>query len=676
MKHTAFALAALLLASCTSAAERAETVWTPDLGNGQFKNPIFWGDWPDSEVIRVGDTFYFISTSMHYVPGCPIAKSKDLVNWEMAGYALPRYDEDKRFDMKGGTLYLNGSWASTLRHHNGKFYAGFCTQPAGGGTGHFSMCVADDVKGPWKRTIFPEYLYDPGLFFDDDGKAYVAHGQGDIYITPLADDALSVAGKGVKVIERGAIEGSHLYKIHGKYYLFCPSAGAGEQVCFRSDHIYGPYEKKTVMHDTRKTQYGVHQGGLVQLKNGDWWCLIMEDRGPIGRTTRLEPVTWVDGWPMIGRKTEKGEWIGVDTCKKPDVGATFPIVNPATSDEFDGKELGLQWQWNHNPDDAHWSLTERPGYMRLTAGGALDPKAGGGKTLFYARNTLTQRVQGPACEGTTELDVSGLKDGCVAGLGIFQSPYAFVGVKQEEGKRSIVMENNGKTVATVADFSGKTVWLKAKARERGFKATFEYSLDGKTWTPIGDTLGMGLGLDWTANRFALFNYATSDAGVGGTADFNWFRFAGIQPPEASAQSAYGPSYAADVALYGDPATLREWVSMPYGGGTKDKPLDVWWAVDFFSKPVTVSGVKIIGDPRDIIPLQKNLQIQARQDGVWKTVGELKDATAKDVTITFSAPVTTDALRVFVPAADLPTDGMVRICKFLLVLPDGTVKEIE
>jgi len=383
------------------------------------------------------------------------------------------------------------------------------------------MCVADDVKGPWKRTIFPERLYDPGLFFDDDGKAYVAHGQGTIYITPLADDALSVAGKPVKVIEKEPVEGSHMYKINGKYYIFSPAAGIGSQMCFRSDHIYGPYEKKIVMHDTRNTPYGVHQGGLVKLKNGDWWCLIMDDRGPIGRTMRLEPVTWVDGWPMIGIKNNKGEWVGVDTYKKPDVGGTYPIIAPSTADEFNSPTLGLQWQWNHNPDNQKWSLTERKGYLRLTAGSA--------KNLAKARNTLTQRVQGPYSDGAVEMNVSGMKNGDVAGFGVFQFPYAFVAIQQNGTERKIVMMNNDTTITSLK-FTGNKVYFRAHITQVGFIASFAYSTDGKNYRPIGNKLKMGLGLDWTANRFALFNYNTSGQDAGGYADFNWFHFTGTGRP--------------------------------------------------------------------------------------------------------------------------------------------------
>ena len=171
-------LSALLIAASLALAPslHAQQVWTADNGDGTFTNPLLWGDWPDPDVIRVDDTYYMVSTSMHYVPGVPVLSSRDLVHWKPESYAVARYDEDPRYDMQGGTLYLNGAWASSIRHHNGKFYVAFCT-PYGWGTkdGHFSICEADSPKGPWKRTIFPEYLYDPGLFIDDDGRGYVVH---------------------------------------------------------------------------------------------------------------------------------------------------------------------------------------------------------------------------------------------------------------------------------------------------------------------------------------------------------------------------------------------------------------------------------------------------------------------------------------------------------------------
>lgn len=500
-------------------------VWTPDNGNGTFTNPILWGDWPDPDVIRVGDTFYFVSTSMHYVPGCPVLISKDLVNWKMAGYAVERYDEDPRYDMKGGNLYLNGSWAATIRHHNGKFYIGFCT-PYGWGRekGNFSICIADHVEGPWERVIFPEYLYDPGLLFDDDGKVYVVHGQGTLYVTELNPDVRSVKGEKVKIWDQRfknshefgggfGMEGAHAYKINGKYYITCPAGGTeGWQICLRSDHIYGPYEHKLIMNDNSSyPPNGLHQGGMVELKNGDWWFIIMQDRGAIGRVPCLVPVEWIDGWPMLGKNGKD-----VITYRKPDVGKNFPVQVPATTDEFNTQKLGLQWQWNHNPDPEKWSLKARKGYMRLKASYAED--------LKKARNTLTQRVQGPSSEGTVELEVTGLKNGNVAGFGIFEFPYAYVAVRQSGDKKQIVMCNDGKIVEQIDDFQGNRIWIRARATDKDFQARFYYSLDNRDFTPIGDVLSMGLGLPWTANRFALFHFTTEKDGEDGYADFNWFRF--------------------------------------------------------------------------------------------------------------------------------------------------------
>ena len=500
-------------------------VWVPDNGNGTFTNPILWGDWPDPDVIRVGNRFYMVSTSMHYVPGCPILTSRDLVNWQMAGYAVERYDEDPRYDMKGGNLYLNGAWAATIRHHNGKFYVGFCT-PYGWGRekGNFSVCIAEDIKGPWERVIFPEYLYDPGLLFDDDGKVYVVHGQGTLYVTELNPDVRSVKGERVKIWDQRfknpyelgggfGMEGAHAYKIQGKYYITCPAGGTeGWQICLRSDHIYGPYEHKLIMYDDSSyPPNGLHQGGMVQLENGDWWFIIMQDRGAIGRVPCLVPVEWVEGWPMLGRNGKDAI-----TYRKPDVEKSFPVQAPATTDEFNSLKLGLQWQWNHNPDPEKWSLRERKGYMRLKALYAGD--------LKNARNTLTQRVQGPSSEGTVELEVAGLKNGNVAGFGIFQFPYAYVAVRQIDGKKQIVMCNNDDVIEQIDNFKGERLWIRARVTDKDFQARFYYSLDGKEFTPIGNVLAMGLGLPWTANRFALFNFSMEQDGEDGYADFNWFRF--------------------------------------------------------------------------------------------------------------------------------------------------------
>lgn len=492
--------------------------WTPDNGNGTFKNPLLWGDWADPDVIRVGDEFYFVSTSMHFVPGCPVLKSKDLVNWEMAGYAVDKYEEDLRYSLQGGSMYSSGSWAATIRHHNGLFYVGFCTPSRNGTKGSYSMCVAKDIKGPWIRTVFPEFLYDPGLFFDDNGKVYVAHGQQKLFITELNADALSVKTSQKEIYDNRDypyLEGSHMYKVNGKYYILATTGGTnGRQICLRSDRVYGPYESKVVIRDDATFPGSfLHQGGMLQIKDGSWWFIIMQDRWPIGRVPHLEPVTWVDGWPMLGVDGK-----GVAVHAKPNTGKTYPVKVPETSDEFNAKTLGLQWQWNHNPDDKKWSLKERKGYMRLRASLASD--------ITSARNTLTQRVQGPASEAIVELDVSALKEGNIAGFGIFQAPHAYIAVRKDGNEKTLLMVNNNKVVDSINNFIPNKIWIKANATYKDFIASFAYSLDGEKFMPFGNKLVMGIGYRWTANRFALFNFSTRKEGVAGYADFNWFGFKG------------------------------------------------------------------------------------------------------------------------------------------------------
>ena len=277
-------LITLLFTCCGLHSAIAQQAWSPDNGDGTFTNPILWGDWPDPDVIRVNHRFYMVSTSMHYVPGCPILTSTDLVNWQMAGYAVDATTKTHVTTCRVASSISGGSWAASIRHHSGKFYVAFCT-PNGWGIekGHFSVCEADRPSGPWKRTIFPEYLYDPGLFFDDDGRVYVVHGQHTLYITELTSDIHATKGKAVKIWDKGfkdshtlgrgfGMEGSHMYKINGYYYITCPAGGTqGWQVCLRSRNIYGPYEHRVMVEDdTSYPGNGLHQGGMVQLKNADF----------------------------------------------------------------------------------------------------------------------------------------------------------------------------------------------------------------------------------------------------------------------------------------------------------------------------------------------------------------------------------------------------------------------
>lgn len=517
-----------------------------DNGDGTYTNPILFADYPDSEVIRVGDDFYYQSSSFHLVPGNPVMRSRDLVNWEPAGFSIPDYKilEDPRYDLDGEheNAYGAGSWAPSLRYHDGMFYS-VCyvwdNRPENktGVDGVFLVSRAESVAGPWKMNAIRAKMYDPGLFFDDDGRVYVFHGQNELKVTELDADLTKVVTP-EKTIIRGTIcEGTHAYKIDGKYYLFNP--GGGKQHCFRSDSVYGPYEHKVVC-DSQLTYEGsgLHQGGLVQLKNGDWWAIIFQDHGKLGRIPFLLPVEWKDGWPEVKP---------VLTYKKPAVDLESPITklwreavgNPDQqwrSDSFSTDKLGRQWQWNHHPAADGWSLTERPGWLRLKPVRTSD-------AIRETQNVLVQQIFGPGDSAQVTLDYSGLKDGDVAGLGLFSQHCTFVAAVRENGRtrlavmrqmfkdgkytteelQSVDLEDLGPDNETNTTKKGQVV-IRADIPFLQYAVEYSYSIDeGRSFRDLGDSLGMPCEFfsDWLAIRYCLFCYSRKESG--GHADFDEFK---------------------------------------------------------------------------------------------------------------------------------------------------------
>jgi len=484
-----------------------------DNGDGTYTNPVINADFPDPDVTLVGDTYYMVTTTMFVFPGVTVLKSHDLVNWEYCSNAVPRFDFHRNYSLEGGHRYSHGQWATSIKYHNGRFYLLFITLDEGG-----FLCTAEKAEGPWEIRKLPKGFYDPGLFFDDDGKIYVTHGYSKISITEV-DNNLAPLGKDSLVFTgdiRKGLEGMHVYKISGFYYLYGTYGGLdGIQVALRSKNIYGPYEQKVVISDSSKNiNFGVHQGALLKTQAGEWWTILFSDRGPFGRFPSLQPVTWVDGWPMVGVEGK-----GVITFKKPNVGKTYPATTLPTSDEFSNTNLGMQWGWNHNPDTTKWSLTKKPGYLRLQTGKPVSH-------FREARNTLTQRIftyyaDAIPTVGVTQIEVGNMQDGDIAGLALFQDPYAYIGIKQIQGARYIVMVNNGMEIAS-APLRSNTVYLQASARYDTGKATFSYSTDNKKFTVLGNELDMKFNLSvFTGNKFCLFNYATK--APGGYVDFDWFR---------------------------------------------------------------------------------------------------------------------------------------------------------
>ena len=487
------------------------------------QNPIIYADVPDMSMIRVGDTYYMSSTTMHMSPGLPIMRSKDLSNWKLVSYAYDILDDVDELNLVNGkSAYGRGSWASCLRYHNDTYYVSTFS----GTTGTTYIYSTKDIeKGPWKVRKFKPSHHDHTIFFDDDGKIYMIWGVGKLRMVELKEDLSGVREGTERILIENAsapagdnimlqAEGSQLFKVKGKYYLFniaWPRGGMRTVIVHRADKITGPYEGRLALQDR-----GIAQGGLIDTPEGDWYAYLFRDYGSVGRIPYLAPVKWEDGWPVIGKGGEVP-----DTLKLPENKGLIPGV--VASDEFLRKrgepDLPLVWQWNHNPDNEHWSVTKRKGYLRITTG-RID-------TSFYmARNTLTQRTVGPECMGSTLLDISNMKDGDFTGLALLQRMYGQVGVKMEDGKKFIVMINAGSGTAVEEErvsLKESFIYLKVTCDFTDLRdeANFFYSLDGICWTKIGNVLKMQYTLPhFMGYRFALFNYATKNDG--GHVDFDFF----------------------------------------------------------------------------------------------------------------------------------------------------------
>lgn len=504
-----------------------QSLWILMIAQGSgARNPLIFADVPDIAMIRVGNTYYMSSTTMHMSPGLPIMKSNDLVNWQLVSYAYDTLVSNDEMNLENGkSSYGRGSWASSIRHYNGTFYVS--TFAATSGKTHI-YTTKNIEKGPWKEIAFRPSLHDHSLFFDDDGKVYMLYGNKKLTLVELNKDLSGIRSGGVNqvVIENASQpsesvgssslgEGSQLFKVNGKYYLFnitWPRGGMRTVIIHRADKLTGPWEGRVALQDL-----GVAQGGLIDTPEGEWYAYLFRDYGAVGRIPYLVPVEWEDGWPVLGEGGKVPEMLPLPA-------STGPIPGIVASDEFTRKRveaaLPLVWQWNHDPDNKLWSVTKRKGFLRLTTG-RIDT------SFLLARNTLTQRTIGPVCSGSTRLDVSGMKEGDFAGLSLLQKNYGLIGVRIEGGRKKIIMVNatGGNPVeAQTIPLDQNTVYFRAECdfTDKKDVAFFFYSLDGKTWLPLGTPLKMAYTLPhFMGYRFGLFNYATKT--TGGSADFDYFR---------------------------------------------------------------------------------------------------------------------------------------------------------
>jgi xylan 1,4-beta-xylosidase len=517
----------------------APHTWTSDNGNGTFSNPLFYDEFSDPDLIRVGADYYLTGTTMHTMPGLPILHSKDLVNWMHLGYAFDRLDLGPGFRLEQGQeIYGQGIWAPSFRYHNGTFYIFSNINQH-----NTQLFRATSAAGPWERTALKRSFHDLSVLFDEDGKVYVIWGYQGINFAQLNDQLTDIVPGTERTIippEAGMGEGVHFYKIAGRYYIFSAwFAGRMRMPCARADTPAGPYEVNLeisadedfgIGEGARLKQPGppfdivppdparlgrmsLHQGGVVDTLSGEWWGFSMMDYNSVGRLTCLSPITWQDGWPYFGLpgnlKRTPRIWA------KPNTGHRGPPSAPyERSDDFSSSTLKPLWQWNHLPDDTKWSLTERPGFLRLYALPAAD--------LWWARNTLTQRSIGPESCPTVELDASGMRAGDVAGLALLNLPYAWIGVRRQASGLALEQFDQATGITAGAPLSGPQVWLRAQCDFLTEQATFSYSTDGATFQPLGATFAMIFQLKtFQGVRYALFHYNSGGA-PGGFADFAQF----------------------------------------------------------------------------------------------------------------------------------------------------------
>ena len=509
--------------------------WTADNGNGTYSNPLFYEEFEDPDIIRVGEDYYLAGTTMHMNPAVQIMHSKDLVNWELVGYCMDRLDLGPAFRLEGGNVYGRGIWAPCIRYHQGMFYVFSNVNGAG-----LQVFRSKSINGPWEHNQLPG-RHDLSVLFDDDCKIYVISGGSSPYPIEEFTPDLKAFVPGARHQLAGRMgEGHHLYKINGKYVdVSAIPGGTVDQMVAIADSIDGPWKIERMVQGeslgvttlaplrAQPDDRGLtlHQGGIVDTPSGEWWGVIMSDHGSAGRMVSLVPITWDNGFPLIGLPGNLRK--APNTWVKPNTGYTQdPKPAFVYDDNFDGPKLNPHWQWNHVPDDSKWSLSEKSGMLRLHSLPASN--------LFSARNSLCQRPPGPESIMPVELATAGLVAGDTAGLALLSSPYAWIGVvKTAEGTTLQMLDTTdsrgGRRGAPPAPANPPTLgpanppshlWLRVACNFDTDEAIFSWSGDGRQFTPLGKPFTMTFQLrTFQGVRPSLFNFNASGQ-PGGYADFD------------------------------------------------------------------------------------------------------------------------------------------------------------
>ncbi len=503
-------------------------------------NPVLKADFPDPDVIRVDDTYYMVSTTMHFMPGAVLLRSFDLASWEIIGHVYEALADTPARRLEGdATIYGQGMWAPSLRHHRGTFYVCFSAND----TGRSYLFSSSRITGPWRKRVLRGFYYDCSLLFDEDNRAYIVSGNRDIYITEL-DDELSGPKKGglqrqIVADSRSIMlgyEGSHIYRIKDRYYLFLihwPRGKRRREACFAADSLRGEFRGGDILDDDLGFfNQGVAQGGIVDTPDGDWFAVLFQDRGAAGRMPVLVPLRWENGFPVLGRGGRAPERVATRSTRPGHRYAPYYASDdfryaPGRTGAFD---LNPVWEWNHAPDPALWSIDPARGVLRITSG-KLSPNP------TRCRNMLTQRTVFPYCRASVEVDCSMLRDGDYAGLCALQGRYGMIAVTRDRRGYWLVMKGRpgrpdramGKTCdrrpgveyARVR-LAGPHAVVRVVIRYRDMKDTAEFfHQTAAGWKKIGITHRLYFGLDhFTGCRFGLFLYATRL--TGGSAEFSRF----------------------------------------------------------------------------------------------------------------------------------------------------------
>ena len=550
MKKFTFLFACVVAVFCTSQAQSVSKVWVSDLGNGNYKNPVLYADYSDPDVCRVGNDYYMVASSFANTPALPILHSNDMVNWTIIGYAAQQMLPEDRFNtMQHG----NGVWAPSIRYHNNEFYIYFGDPDAG-----LYMTKASDPKGNWSPLVMVKEgkgLIDCCPLWDEDGKAYMVHGYAGsragmksvLGVFELSTDGTKAIGADRLVFDGHPVntttEGSKFYKRNGYYYIFCPAGGVkpGWQLVLRSKNVYGPYEEKRVLAQGKSDINGPHQGAWVDTPDGKQdWFFHFQDLYAYGRAVHLQPMKWINDWPVIGEDKD-GDGCGTpySTYKKPDVGKTYPIATPAESDEFNANTLGLQWQWQANNNPLWYFPAGDKGYLRLFAWNEV----GAAKNLWDAPNLLMQKFPAPNFKFTTKLTFNPFKKGERAGLVVFGQDYGTITIESTD--KGLVLNQSScknapdgtpETINATEAISKNTVYFRVEVKQSKAlnkeniqqpkaSCTFSYSLDGEKFVSFGNLFTAWEG-KWIGAKVGIFCQRPQPLNDSGYADFDWVR---IQP---------------------------------------------------------------------------------------------------------------------------------------------------